>query len=310
METKKRYSRSERGVLSKKVQIVPRDLDYLQSLFDNGASRSTAVHLLVAPTRTKQVTRMRLMELNRIPYEFVDKPQQQSMIEYAHARDLIYDISAKGQAILYGHGRVSEQDIEMRRRLHGRGTYNNFWHDIMIADIYASIRLGCRLPYIPYYQVLDRAPQKTQEQRKPMTVEALSLTPDGLFGIDFGNCYRFFLIEADQANEPIRRAQSTGSSYFDKLQKYKALIEQKIYVQHFGFKSDLYVLNVTTSVRHMENIIKALEKIPGDWKRYMLFQAVPEFGVFQRQTKPTARLWENEWKRAGYPPITLTQTGN
>src|SRR5882672_9386656 len=103
----KRSSRWNRPFVGR-IQITPRDLDYLQILYENGLTRANALHQMVSPAVKQVQTKKRLLKLYGAPNAFVDRPEQQKENYNANYTHLIYDISRKGEELLVAHGRISD----------------------------------------------------------------------------------------------------------------------------------------------------------------------------------------------------------
>src|SRR5262245_65645999 len=99
----KRSSRWSRAFVGR-IQITPRDLDYLQVLYENGPTRASALHQIVSPAVKQAQTKKRLLKLYGAPNSYVDRPEQQKENYNANYTHLIYDIGRKGEKLLAAHG--------------------------------------------------------------------------------------------------------------------------------------------------------------------------------------------------------------
>lgn len=317
----KRNSRWSRPFVGR-VQITPRDLDYLQVLCENGPTRANALHQIVSPAVKQVQTKKRLLKLYGSPNAYVDRPEQQKENYNANYTCLIYDINKKGEELLITHGRISDEQRFWRvNRL--RGTYRNFWHEVMIADIMASIRLGIQadpmLRYISWHQILTRAPEATRRFDNPFKLpysishngQSLmsTLVPDAIFGIEFRrqpkSYYAFFALEADRNTMPVSRSNLKDNSYLRKILAYRSLVSAGTYRTHLGLPN-LRVLTVTTNAVHQANIKKLVGDIAGKSELF-LFKTLPSLGRAFNAPEPTPHIIAGAWERAGMDPIAINQ---
>ncbi len=312
--TRTRQSRWARGE-GKSAQITERDLRYLEVLYDNGPTRANLLHAMVCPGVTQKVTTVRLRKLHRLPNAYVDRPARQRESYNANYSFLVYEISKKGEQLLAERGRVTEENRVWRANTN-RGRYLAFWHEVLIADVMGSIRLGIAkdpcLRLVTWAEILQRAPAATRALKFPLSMHfrmastingtqiETKVTPDALFGLEYTTegkkSYRFFALEADRATEPIRRASFKGSSYHKKIEQYRELVKQEVYRTQLGIPN-LFVLTVTTGENHMRNIMSFLEELVGRSSLF-LFKSVRE--SFEEATEPSPNILEVPWARVGH----------
>ena len=272
--------------------ITARDAAILQLFFENGPTRTGVIQKLFFPGKDKRACVRRLMHLARRRQLF--KPHQQRERENANYVDLIYDISPMGCKTLLDRDVISASQQEWYRRLHTRGRYLNFWHQVFGAEVMASVRIGLSTrPHVSFFSVYDilaSAPATTQGKKNPLTVDLPNgekLTPDDFFGLRFAKAgtplqFMFFAREDDLATEPVRRIRSTGSSFHEKLLKYRTAITGGLFQTHFGITAPVVVLTATTSKRHLDSILFQLEPMKGQWREHLAFQATPSLNPFER----------------------------
>lgn len=313
-----RWSRSSVG----KIQITPRDLDYLQVLYENGLTRANALHAIVSPNVKQAQTKKRLLKLCGKPNAYVDRPEQQKENYNANYTHLIYDISRKGEELLVAHGRITdEQRLWRANRL--RHIYRNFWHEVMIGDIMASIRVGIAtdrsLRYISWHHILAKAPEQTRRLENPFKLPYTAshnsqsirstIVPDAIFGIEYQrtpkNLYAFFALEADRNTMPVFRSNLKDNSYLRKILAYRSLVSAGTYRTHLGLPN-LRMLTVTTNATHQANIKKLVTDIAGESELF-LFKNLPEFGRTLTAPEPTPHVIADAWERAGMNPIAINQ---
>jgi hypothetical protein len=149
--------------------------------------------------------------------------------------------------------------------------HHNFAHELMVAQITASIELGVRananLRLFTWAEILarDTTPSATRESPTPATIRVSyvlrgetrsdEITADAHpFGlertIDGKRSYLFFPgIEADCGTEPIDASDTDRSSVGKKFAAYIAVADQGIHRSHFGFPN-FFVPFVTTTPPH------------------------------------------------------------
>lgn len=292
------------------AQITPRDLLVLHFLFDNGPTRSLALHALFFSNGTMEICTDRLRRLwayqehaGKTTDGYIDKPFQQRRIEYAHCNFNIYDISPAGIQLLIDHGRISAEEARIYKNIKASRADMNFWHDVMTADEMADIRFASTARFIPKYEIVANSPAKNLKAPLRVPLTEGGLTPDELFGQEYPDRFTFFLGETDQYNMPARR-KGKGSSYAAKYPKYAEFFERKLYHEHYGITLPPYVLNLTINEAHAKTCMKYVREYPILHDR-MLFKAAPEFDTFERPKPPDGHIYTGEWLRFGQPPVTL-----
>ena len=211
-----------------------------------------------------------------------------------------------------------------RRALKAKGvepiTTGGPWlHKFMVSSITASIDLVTRerenLVYIPQDEILRRAGATLSTQvsikSKPTPV---NLIPDALFGLKYktpqGSRFRFFVVEADRATEPLTSKNFNRKSALRSLEAYHAYIAEGRYKLHLGLTSPLLVLNVFSDAARAEKVRELYGKKSPGGLSYQLFQAWEDFAPPFRPPKPNKGLLEGEWGRAGKSPIAIVNYTN
>ena len=316
-----KHNRYDRGHTDR-VTLTERDLDYLQFIFETGPVRSSIIHLYFSTAsgkHAKQNTTRRLASLYHHPNCYLNKPEGQQEREGANYVDLRFTLSGKGVKALLDNGRISEKHFEWYHRLHGRGISKPFWHDALGADYLGSLRLGIKadptLHYLSKYEVLERAPESTQKAKNPLAItlpdSGKLLVPDDIFGVsrtltDGTTLYRYHPREDDAKSEPNRRVSSTGSSYYEKLPKYKEALESGALKQHFGIKNaPVVIVTITLSNGKCTNMVKMVRKMDGPWRDHLAFISEPSFSRRERPAPPDARILLSPYKRAAAPDFYI-----
>jgi hypothetical protein len=286
------------------------------------------------------------MRLARRRYLY--KPEQQWQRENSNYIDLIYDITALGRKTLLEHKIISQAQHDWYMRLHTRGRYLNFWHQVFGAEVMGSIRIGLKntpnVRLVSFYDIMAFAPPETQVKKNPLEIDlpnALKLAPDDFFGLIYETPgkdpeYMFYAREDDLANEPVKRIHSRGSSFYEKLLKYKTALTGGLIHKHFGISAPVVVITATTNKRHLETILSHLEPMQGRWRQHLVFQAAPWLNPLERPETiaclrcsgsgeangkachrckgrkkvckpPDDRLFFKPYQRVGYGDFTLAQ---
>jgi hypothetical protein len=183
----------------------------------------------------------------------------------------------------------------------------------MVACITASIELATLddpgLTFIPQHEILKRAGASLRYPvpfTNPATgkSETCDLIPDAIFGLEYQqegkSYYRFFVVEADRGTEPSRAQKFNRKSHLRNILQYREYAGRGLYKEHLKLTAGLLVLNVTTSERTMENMLKLVQEVSQNGSAYQLFKAVEHFGRYFKPAKAMPELLKHEWKRGGH----------
>lgn len=318
-----RRLRYERHSTGKRVEPTERDMLWFETLHRHGPLPSS---YLLAYSRTIRASDTRSRErLGDLFHEtntphggaYLDRPRQQ-WSAISKFEKTVYDLSPAAQQCLADRGLV------LAVKPAALGPYH---HRLMVSCITASLELAVRenptLRFIPQAEILARSPNKTltmpcrisyanTRTGKSQTLEA-PVVPDALFGIEYAvrnqKYYRFFVIEADRSNEPVVRASLNETSYLRKVLQYRELVGNGHYRAHFGMKSAMLVLTVTTNTRHMHNIMRMAEAVFGRTGcPYLLFKTMSEFGDQLRVPDPSPQLLSEPWERIGWQALHIDRS--
>lgn len=310
-----RYKRQSTG---KRVEPTERDVLWFRKLQQHGPLPSNYLieftrHLCRSETRALERLGDLYHESNtphRGPY--LDRPPKQ------------WSAVSKFERTVYENTPVAEQVLRERGFKVGRGGQPTslYHHRLMTACITASVELAVGmdplLRFIPEEEVLARSPSKSiavpcaisytnPRTGKRQTLDK-PLVPDAIFGIEYTangmRLYRFFMVEADRNQEPVRRADLTETSYLRKVLQYREVIGRGLYRKHFGMKASMLALTVTTNFRHMDNLLALVRELEGPCP-YLLFQTAPEFGDELRVPDPYTAFLTKGWQRAGWPELRI-----
>lgn len=304
--------------------LTPRDIDLLALLSRYRYLRSTHLHALMGGTAKKHF----IERLGLLYHEggYLNRPASQWQTVNARYMPAVYALSEAGEQVLIERGLLAPASPLLHR---GRGNSLFFQHELMVSDILASIELGIRarhdLRFIGWQEILEKAPRSTQDADNPFDIPATityrftnrtetysrPIRPDAVFGIEHRSqdkkLRRFFALEADRMSEPVYRATLEQSSYLRKLLQYREVMRAKAYHRHLGLPN-LTVLTVTTTERHMVNIMALLKDLTeGAGDPALLFQAMPSEASLEVAPPPAPFLLDTAWRRVGHAACRIDQ---
>ena len=205
--------------------------------------------------------------------------------------------------------------------------HHNFIHELMVAQITASIELGTKananVRLITWPEILahETTPIATRKSAAPATIRVSyelrgerrtdEITADaGPFGLErtiaAKRSYLFFPgIEADCGTEPIQASDADRSSIGKKFAAYMAIAEQGLHRSHFGFPN-FFVPFITTSTARLNSMMQLLDRqTSGRGSKILLFKAFPSFTSAEKPLAPSGHMLTEPWQRAGFPPLSL-----
>ena len=125
----------------KSLQLTDRDLQILRCLHRYRFLRSTHLYGLVGGKSQKRFVE----RLGDLYHEggYVDRPRQQWQTANARYMPVVYELGAAGRKLLRQHGAAADRGTVATGKDRER-PYRQFQHELMIADILASIEIGVR----------------------------------------------------------------------------------------------------------------------------------------------------------------------
>lgn len=205
-----------------------------------------------------------------------------------------------------------------------------YQHAFMCASITANIELEATragFAYIGQEEILSRhtCPAETKNADKPLTLET-SIShvfkqrggnpptrhsnrrthPDQLFGINYGNGFRFFALEADRGTEPLVRQNLDNNSILRKLLSYKYILEHGIHQKRFGIPN-LNLLFVTTSQERARNVLQLARQTHPNGAPNLLFKAIPGLCAYFRTPPLLPELFTEPYGRPGHQPLSINK---
>ena len=196
----------------------------------------------------------------------------------------------------------------------GAGAQRQFAHTLMTCEVLASIELATiadpNLRFISAREILTKAPERTRNSSHPFRIpcglssDVTCVIPDGLFGLGYldsgKKSYRFFALEVDRGTMPVVRSRKDQTSYLAKLLAYREVLSQETHKSNFGLPN-LFVLTVTTSEIHLQNMLSVFEHRIGGSTAF-LFKPLKEENFLGGMRKPEPTLLASPWHRVGQPP--------
>ena len=242
---------------------------------------------------------------------YLTRPLQQFRTIDSRYNELIYDLAPAAQSALKDAG-VWREYV---------GAPGGPWlHAHMVACITASIELATLerddVSYIAGWRVLKRA--KTELRYPVSFVDPASkrrikkdLIPDALFGLEYhtveGSRFRFFVVEADRATEPLTASTWNRKSVVRSIRQYQAYIGDSGYRRQLQLTAPLIVLNVCSDAARAEKMMATLQRLEPGGVAYQLFQSWDGFGDVWRPQPPNGDLLTRPWQRAGCPTFKVDQ---
>lgn len=297
------------------VRPTERDVQIFELLDRFRYLPSDYIHAFVGGSEKALSHRLNL--LSRKPNLYLSRPQQQRQCAGANYRRLIYQLDERGSRLL--RERVSPTSPKSYHR--------NFQHELLVAQITASIELGVRenanIRLITWGEIVarDGTPLSTRRSASPNAIPVsyslrgehrfehvvADARPFGLERLIEGRLsYLFFPgIEADCGTEPIDARDADRSSLVKKFAAYLAIAEQGIHRTHFGFPN-FFVPFVTNGAARMDSMMQALDRLTkGLGSKMLLFKHVPGFASPEKPLPAGGHMLGEPWHRVGFPALSF-----
>jgi hypothetical protein len=297
------------------VYPTDRDIEIFQLLVRYRYLPSDTIHAFVGGNAKALLHRLNL--LSRKPNLYLSRPLQQRQNAIANYRPLIYQLDERGSRVLQERGLP----------FLSKSQHHNFAHELMVAQIMASIELGVRanrdIRLITWPSILahERTPLATRQSSTPTAIRVsytlrgeqrhddiyADAQPFGLERqIDGKTSYLFFPgIEADCATEPIDASDTARSSIAKKFAAYLAIAEQGLHRSHFGFPN-FFVPFITTTAARQQSMMELLDRMTARrGSKIILFKTFPSFTSPERAPAAGGHMLTEPWQRVGHPPLYL-----
>jgi len=301
-KTKRRYTSSRRPEFKGHIVLTDRDFELFKLLARYVYLPRDYIQAFVPPGNTNHMQE-RLRALTAAGY--LHRPEQQWLRPNALARKCIYQLGARGANALIDRGFPADPP-------RARG---NFAHELMAAQIMASVELGARetgtrLITWKDIQASDNfrhAGAARSDKPRYMPVGDGAIAADGEpFGIEHNRHFTFTPgIEADCGTETVAPADLARSSIQRKFEAYLRILAHKAHVQHFGFPPNgFYVPFITTSTARMQNMMKLLERMTnGKGSPNIIFKTFPHFASYEKPPAPSGEMLTGQWQRVWATPF-------
>ncbi len=273
-----------------------RHISWMKFLNLHGPQSSIYLHEYTAQThKDYDSTKHALLKLWKGGMVF--RPKQQTLTSNSDYHHLVYDLTDKGKKYLQDNGGWVDA-------LRPTGPWV---HQFMTSTLTATVHIMCErngYKFIAGHEIL---------KGKPLHAEipfiwtngntyAKNLTPDSLFAIDYGGSYLAYALEADRNNEandpdtPHRKsARRNARQYQNFHKKYK---------EYYGLNCPLVILTVTTSKKHIDNVLDIIQEDIGACT-YQAIGHAPDFGDYWKPPKLMSHLFDGGLKRAGKPDFSI-----
>jgi hypothetical protein len=294
----------------KKVSPQPRDLALFHAIYRHGPLSSSMLYEF-----TKDLARDRKGLCHRLedlyheettPHEgpYLSRPPKQFDSFEARYQDLIHDLLPPAELALAEQGWRPEPYKVVRK---------NFHHHVMKSHITASIELACRAvgaSYISQPEILQGRPLEfpctTEWNGFPLDRPYM---PDALFAIEHEGKRRYYFLEADRDQEPIKRAGKepfSASSWLRKVVQLKQVIRTA--KEQLGIDRPLLVLTVTTNADHMRSMLACVQEVTGG-SNYQLVKTYTQFAGAFRVVPPLQDILFGWQRCAGFSAFDLVPNG-
>jgi hypothetical protein len=276
----------------RRVAVTRRDIEIFTALSHYRYLRSMYLHAFAggaSETRFKE-------RLGDLFHEgFINRPSQQWQFADARCMPVVYEIDERAKRALNEYGGA---EVPPRTFL-APTAHRQFAHSLLICECLASIELAALakpgIRFIPWPEILARAPESTRSSAVPFRIPASggTIIPDGLFGLEYDSgvkkSYRFLALEIDRGTMPLVRSIGNQTSYLRKLAAYQEIIERQLQKTHLGV-STLFVLTVMTDKKRQAETIRLLDKQGGGPQ--FLFKSISQL------VRPAPRSF---WSRGSAP---------
>jgi hypothetical protein len=264
--------------------LTNRDIEIFKLLNRYRYVRRTFIHALLAHNLDDDWLRHRIYDLSKCGY--LREPSRQKQSGNYRYCPRIYELAPKGKAALVEHG------IEV---LTWNSRESEFWHQVMIGDVVASIEIAAKQNGIAFahrQDVIRNAPLH-------LTAEEGYIAPDDVFSLD-GVA---FALEADRATETNASPLSRHSSWAKKIHQYSHVFKNRTYQTAWNLQS-LIVLCMFTSSAKAENVRQYITATDRK-SRSLWFSAKKSLGSHDVAPQPMHTILDDIWQRAGHEPATV-----
>jgi hypothetical protein len=262
------------------MELTQRDIEIFKLLTRYRYLRRTFIHALLATPLDDVSLRRRIYKLSA--HKYLREPERQQQSKNYRYVPRVHELGARGyEELKYELGLIPEQKPVKA---------HEFWHELMICDILASIEIGCMYKGLTF-QILDKPSE--------LTTPHGALRADAYFSINGMH----FLVEADRATE------SNTNRWQEKIDKYTDVFKTRSYQTQWNIQS-LIVLCMFSSPQKADNVRLHIQDTLGKKSRSLWFRGMKILGSHDRAPKPLTNLPDELWHRAGHEPVTILSALN
>ncbi len=284
-------------------RLTARDYDIIRALARHKVLQSTHFDTLFAPADPQRL-RQRLYFLYHHSYVARPKEQVLSMLERKGSQSLIYTLAPRGARL------IAELD-EVLVRPKAAEKLGQLTHSLEVSDVLVSIEAACRnserYEFVPFAEILSRAPAVTQgartvdewkvEVRHTGALQTLHLRPDAIFAIRSREraaagkpALKWYFLEADRSSMPVVRPRLHQSSILRKLLSYAATFDAGLHQERFGM-SNMRALFVAKSSERAAHMIDAYQEHVAERASPRIFLFADRGRLFADGTTVLEALW-------------------
>jgi len=253
------------AIRSATIQPTARELRWFTHIDRHGPQSSEFLYECTRDThRCRDTSLRRLQALREAGY--LHLPPQQRQIAKADFNPYIYDLTQLGWEALSNH-----QDLERHCRPTG-----HWWHGLWVSAVTSAIEIGAareEATYIPAAQILA-----IKGVDLAIPIDRTKLIPDQIFAIRNQEGFRAFALEVDRGTEPVR-SNVARKSLQRSVQQYLRFLDEGLYKQHYGLKSNMVVLWCLNNARRRQQFEEVL---PVDERRFVMSILDGMFPKFDR----------------------------
>lgn len=264
--------------------LTQRDIEIFKLLNRYRYLRRTFIHALLATPLDQGRLRHRIYALSAAKY--LREPEQQKHSANYRYAPRVYELDARA------HAQLRDCGIEL---IAWKGDHQ-FWHQLMVSDIVASIEVACMhrgLAFKSRHDILGAKPML-------LTCTEGIVRPDEIFSIND----TAFALEADRGTETNVSPLDRHSSWAKKVHHYADVFKSRVYQTQWGVQS-LIVLCMFVSPTKADNVRRYIAEGLGKKSRSLWFRGSKMLGSREFAPKPLITIPDDLWHRAGHEPVTL-----
>lgn len=296
------------------VHWTPSRLAYLEALFTHPKLPSDIIHALVRPHTIQRLTNNYLRQLRGKPNLFIHWPTDQRRSYQALYRPRHLSLTSKASDILTEHGTATPQQVRWYQARLSAERPTEYEHDLASSVLVGLIHYTVKnrgLEYVSWAEILAKAPEEIKALHNPLELSVeithelakepvTTILPDGLFGIGYGEGFRFFANEWERApkTKNPESLKTFAKSLLRKLLGYEDILERGLYHSQFGipWRNFYVLLNFQRATQVEPTLALIRERIKPKHQKRFLVKAFPEFIDYERTPPPSLDPLATPWK--------------